>query len=58
MKEQKHIWLVQRKHVGLGYLPYQVHLSRKYAREVADYFNGFAPKGNKPYRVKKYTEAE
>jgi len=57
MKEQKHIWLVQRKVLGMGFLPYQVHLNRKDARDVAAYFSGFSKGKGATYRVKKYTEA-
>lgn len=42
MKEQNYIWLVQRKVLGMGYLPYQVHLNRADARDSAAYFNGFS----------------
>jgi hypothetical protein len=59
MKEQKHVWVVQRKMKDGSMIPIYLRQFRKDARKLANYFNGFS-KGTKDarYRVRKYVEVK
>jgi hypothetical protein len=54
----KHVWMLERKVPKFGFVPVNFFYSRRYARDTAKYFNGFAHRTKAArFRVRKYVEA-
>jgi hypothetical protein len=53
----KHVWMLERKIPKFGFIPVNFFYSRRYARDVAKYFNGFSHRTKDALlRVRKYED--